>query len=95
MALVNELTVEELMDLLKHEMQDVVREAIRDVISETQKPQQDQMAILDIPLLDIGEWPRRGEGCPRLYDLRRMWSGRILEEVVAYGGRRMMRSVFA
>ena len=56
MTLVNELTVEELMDLLKHEMQDVVRAAVRDAIAETKQPQ-DQMAILDIPSLDIGEWP--------------------------------------
>ncbi len=57
MTLVNELTVEELMDLLKHEMQDVVRAAVRDVIAETKSDQQDQMAILDIPSLDVGEWP--------------------------------------
>ena len=57
MTLVNELTVEELMDLLKHEMQDVVRAAVRDAIAETKQSQHDQMAILDIPSLDIGEWP--------------------------------------
>ena len=57
MTLVNELTVEELMDLLKHEMQDVVRAAVRDVMAETERSQQNQMAILDIPSLDIGTWP--------------------------------------
>ena len=57
MTLVNELTVEELMDLLKHEMQDVVRTAVRDVLAETKNYQQDQMAILDIPSLDVGVWP--------------------------------------
>jgi len=57
MTLVNELTVEELMELLKHEMQDVVRAAVRDAMAETKRYQQDQMAILDIPSLDVGEWP--------------------------------------
>ena len=57
MTLVNELTVEELMDLLKHEMQDVVRTALRDVLAETKNYQQNQMAILDIPSLDVGVWP--------------------------------------
>ena len=57
MTLVNELTVEELMDLLKHEMRDMVRSAVRDAIAETKDYQQDQMAILDIPSLDVGEWP--------------------------------------
>lgn len=57
MTLVNELTVEELMDLLKHEMQDVVRAAVRDAMAETKGYPHDQMAILDIPSLDIGEWP--------------------------------------
>ena len=57
MTLVNELTVEELMDLLKHEMQDVVRAAVRDAIAETKQSQHDQIGILDIPSLDIGKWP--------------------------------------
>ena len=57
MTRVAELTVEELMDLLKHEMQDVVRAAVRDAMSETVNNQHDQMAILDIPSLDVGEWP--------------------------------------
>jgi hypothetical protein len=57
MTLVNELTVEELIELLKHEMQDVVRAAVRDVMAETENHKQDQMAILDIPSLDVGEWP--------------------------------------
>ena len=57
MTLVNELTVEELMELLKHEMQDVVRAAVRDPMAETKHYQQDQMAILDIPSLNVGEWP--------------------------------------
>lgn len=57
MTLVNELTVAELMNLLKHEMQDVVRAAVRDAMVETKPYQQDQMAILDIPSLDVGEWP--------------------------------------
>jgi len=57
MTLVNELTVEELMNLLKHEMQDVVRSAVRDAMAETKRFEHNQMAILDIPSLDVGEWP--------------------------------------
>jgi hypothetical protein len=57
MTLVNELTVEELLALLKQEMQDVVRAAVRDAMAETKDNQQDQLAILDIPSLDLGQWP--------------------------------------
>jgi hypothetical protein len=57
MTLVNELTVEELMDLLKHEMQGVVRTAVRDAMIEAKQSQVDQTVILNIPSLDVGEWP--------------------------------------
>jgi hypothetical protein len=57
MTRVAELTVEELIELLKHEMQDVVRAAVREAITQPKDNHQNQMAILDIPSLDIGEWP--------------------------------------
>jgi len=57
MTRVAELTVEELIALLKHEMQDAVRAAVREVMAEDQKSRGDQTAILDIPSLDVGDWP--------------------------------------
>jgi hypothetical protein len=57
MTLVNELTVEELMKLLKHEVQDVVRTAVREAMMEAKTDLQDQMAILDIPSLDLNVEP--------------------------------------
>ena len=57
MTRVSELTVEELMDLLKREMQDVVRAAVRDALSEPQSVRDDQFDVLDIPSPDVGEWP--------------------------------------
>lgn len=57
MTRVADLTVEELVSLLKREMQDVVREAVREALADTQKPFNDQFSILDIPSLDVGEWP--------------------------------------
>lgn len=59
MTRVAELTVEELMDLLKREMRDLIRSAVQDAITPTDNLQPDQMAILDIPSLDIGEWPAK------------------------------------
>lgn len=59
MTRVAELTVEELMDLLKREMRDLIRSAIQDAITPTDNLQPDQMAILDIPSLDMGEWPTK------------------------------------
>ena len=59
MTRVAELTVEELMDLLKREMRDLIRSAVQDAITLTDNLQPDQMAILDIPSLDVGEWPAK------------------------------------
>jgi hypothetical protein len=59
MTRVAELTVEELMDLLKREMQDLIRDAVQDAMTRTGNLHRDQMAILDIPSLDVGEWPAR------------------------------------
>lgn len=50
----SDLTLEELLALLRSEMRDIAREAVREVIDET--PPVRKRSPLDLPKLDI-QWP--------------------------------------
>lgn len=52
-----DLTVDELLTLLRKTMRDIVREAVQEALTEAQAVQHEQLSILDIPPLDLGLWP--------------------------------------
>lgn len=55
---VSDLTVEELLKLLRQEMRDLVLEAVREVITDIEaRPETGKRPPLDIPVLDVGPWP--------------------------------------
>ncbi len=52
-----DLTVDELLTLLRKAIREFVREAVQDALTEAQAEQHAQLSILDIPPLDLGLWP--------------------------------------
>ncbi|MBN1284251.1 MAG: hypothetical protein JXB47_02530 [Anaerolineae bacterium] len=56
---VADLTVEELLTLLRAQMQDLIREAVREALKETlpASDKLEQRPPLDLPVFDVGPWP--------------------------------------